>query len=261
MHPEVSARVAHHLDAVDTALPGLIQGLYVVGSAVLEDYQPGRSDVDVLAVTTRPLGPADLDTLAALHDGFPKDPAYDGIYLTAPQVEAMPGDQGAVPHVVNGQFHRDTPCGELTPVLWATLGLYGVALRGQPLVVRPGAEALRAYCVGNLRSYWQPLGDQIRTAVAERDDDAPAKGDVVVWTVLGAPRLHYTLETGDITGKSAMVEHIVRRWPAHGVLARRVGAARRGADVTFTTADARQAADLVDAVVSSVPAPPPESGV
>jgi predicted nucleotidyltransferase len=35
--------------------PGLLKGLYVVGSGVLGDYRPRSSDVDVVAVTAEQL--------------------------------------------------------------------------------------------------------------------------------------------------------------------------------------------------------------
>ena len=46
------------LDALDAAGPGLVVGLHVCGSLALGDYQPGRSDIDVVAVIDAVLTPA-----------------------------------------------------------------------------------------------------------------------------------------------------------------------------------------------------------
>jgi hypothetical protein len=43
--------VSRYLRIVDATLPGLVEGLYVVGSIALGDFQPAVSDVDFVAVT------------------------------------------------------------------------------------------------------------------------------------------------------------------------------------------------------------------
>lgn len=113
----VRALTDRHLSALAERAPGLIDALYVWGSVALGDFRPGRSDVDVLAVTSRPLDAADLTMLAEVHAAMPEQPHYDGVYLDWPAVRAMTDDQPVVPFVVNGDFHTDRPCGELNPVL------------------------------------------------------------------------------------------------------------------------------------------------
>jgi hypothetical protein len=45
--------VGRYLDAVDRELPGLVTGLYLVGSVALGAWQPGASDVDTVILTSR----------------------------------------------------------------------------------------------------------------------------------------------------------------------------------------------------------------
>ncbi|WP_322769577.1 hypothetical protein [Frankia sp. Cr1] len=42
-----------YLLAVDAIDPDLVEGFYVIGSAALDDFRPGASDVDFVAVTTQ----------------------------------------------------------------------------------------------------------------------------------------------------------------------------------------------------------------
>jgi hypothetical protein len=63
----VAETVSAYLDAVDAEAPGLVEGLYLVGSAALDDFRPGDSDLDYLAVTAERPGPAAVAALALAH--------------------------------------------------------------------------------------------------------------------------------------------------------------------------------------------------
>ncbi|WP_345636577.1 nucleotidyltransferase domain-containing protein [Rugosimonospora acidiphila] len=245
--------VDRHLGELDRAAPGLVERLYLSGSVALGDYHPGVSDIDFLAVMSRPLGPDELAAVAAVHRGMPSSPHYDGVYLDRASVEAMVDDGRAAPHVVDGVFRGDEPCGELNPVLWLTLDRRGVAVRGPAtanLDLRVDPDRLRRWNLDNLKEYWQPLAWQVRQAVAERADDAVAHPVGVVWAVLGPGRLHYTLATGQVASKSEAGVYTAGRFPEWAELIERSLAWRRGhEDVSFVTTDAVAAAALIDAVV------------
>jgi hypothetical protein len=49
-----------YLESVDHALPGFVDKLYIVGSAALDAWQPGVSDVDTVIFTSRVPTDADL---------------------------------------------------------------------------------------------------------------------------------------------------------------------------------------------------------
>ncbi|MFE0463775.1 nucleotidyltransferase domain-containing protein [Kitasatospora sp. NPDC058965] len=58
-----------------TDLRGLlpVRAVWVHGSLALGDYQPGRSDLDVLALLERPLRPGERASLVALHRSLERD--------------------------------------------------------------------------------------------------------------------------------------------------------------------------------------------
>ena len=52
--PPVDDIVSGYLELAHLEAPGLIQGLYLVGSVALDDFRPRTSDIDFVAVTGPP---------------------------------------------------------------------------------------------------------------------------------------------------------------------------------------------------------------
>jgi hypothetical protein len=256
---EVRALTMRYLSEVDAALPGFIEGLYIVGSVALGAWQAGPSDIDTIIVTSRVTEGDDLAALAEIHASLSAQPHLDGIYLDPDTFAAQPIDQRMVPFVVNGQFRTDKPCGELNPVVWMILQRYGMAVRG-PAVADLGisvdSSALREFNLNNLKTYWAPSANEVRAALRGVPDDTPADAtdvacEAVVWCVLGPARLHYTLANDDFISKAGAGAYLVENFPAYGPLADRAIRWRQGEPVTFTTADGRAAADSIDAIVAN----------
>ncbi|MGN9776723.1 hypothetical protein ACTMS0_13290 [Micromonospora sp. H33] len=250
---EVLAAVEEYLRTVDAALPGFVTGLYVTGSAALDAWQANASDIDTLIVTGRPPAAADLTQLARLHAALPDRPHLDGIYLDERTFARFPADRRVTPFVVNGQFHADRPCGDLSPVLWLVLRRHGVPVRGPAVadLAIPGDDAaLRAYLRDNLHTYWLPLARDIREHLRGVADDEPIEADGVAWAVLGPARLHHTLTQGAIVSKAEAGAYLAELLPAWTDLADRAVRWRAGEPLTFTAADLRAAADSIDAVVT-----------
>ncbi|MFJ4689623.1 aminoglycoside adenylyltransferase domain-containing protein [Streptomyces sp. NPDC088789] len=251
---EVSALTHKYLEAVDSALPGFVELLYVTGSAALGAWQPPHSDIDTVIVTSREITTKDFAVLARIHEGMPKSPKLDGVYLDRRAFDARVADRRAVPFVVDGQFRTDKPCGELTPILWLLLRRYGQAVRG-PAVDALGLvddpEAVRRYNLENLRSFWQPLAEDVRTHVRELAEDAPADPEMMAWMMLGPARLHYTLETGSIVSKAGAATYVCERFPEWAGLAQKAASWREGATVAFVSADAIAAAASIDVIAEN----------
>ena len=51
---DVATALGTYLDIADSVAPGLVEGLYVVGSYALGDWTEGTSDIDIVAVTAEP---------------------------------------------------------------------------------------------------------------------------------------------------------------------------------------------------------------
>jgi nucleotidyltransferase-like protein len=128
---DVREATQRHLAALDATAPGLVASLYLTGSVALGDYQPGRSDIDFMAFTTRPPGdPEVVETLAEVHRGLPGGVKYDGNYVAEAGLPAVPDDERPGPHVVDGEFRGAGPNHALTPATWTEFSRYGIAVRG-----------------------------------------------------------------------------------------------------------------------------------
>jgi hypothetical protein len=219
---EVDRVVTRYLALVDAAAPGLVEGLYLVGSVALGDFHPRTSDVDFIAVSSAPVNDGSRQALASVHAIVAAEagrPAFDGIYVTFDELKRSPANTA-------GPVHHD---GRLTvgpggrsPVEWATLAWHGVVARGPDpteLAVRADAAELTAWTLENLGQYWtrwitQSKDPATPTAMAMLTDWG------VAWGVLGVSRQHYTVATGQITSKTGAGRYALGRFPArwHGVI-------------------------------------------
>jgi hypothetical protein len=249
--PEVDALTRTYLERVDLALPGFVERLYVVGSTALGAWQPPYSDIDTMIVVSGPITADHVSALMDVHATMPAAPKFDGVYLERPAFEAQVADRRVIPFVVNGTFKTDAPCGELTPVVWLVLSRYGIGVRGpapQDLGVTVDAAALRSYNLDNLRDYWQPLADEIRTKLGPKPGAEPFDPELLAWVMLGPARLHYTLMYDDIVSKAGAAGHVAAHFPAWTELAGRAARFRAGAAVSCTIADLLAAAESIDAI-------------
>jgi len=238
---EAGRSVELFLTAADELAPGLIAGFYLVGSVALGDFHPsgagrGRlstaSDIDFVAVTDRRLEPEsrEMAALARAHARtvarFPR-PHFDGAVLTWTDLAAGPGGCPDLPCVQESRF---TPAGRsgINPVTFCELAWHGIAVRGpQPAEADLWADrdALRAYALDNLSTYWRPWWRRSR-----RLRPLPLAAGLTawfpVWAVLGVSRLHHLLAAAtpspSWTPRSRQHSHCLPQTPAsHGVAAQR----------------------------------------
>jgi len=192
-----------YLDFADAEAPGLVQGLYLTGSAVLDDFRPNTSDIDFVAVTAGPRNVADIAALGKVHvrlrNRFPR-PLLDGFYVTWDELKREP-DAGK--------------SGNCNVVTWHMLVHHAIALRGpQPadLDIWTDPHALARWTLNNLDSYWRPLLDRASRFLSPRSWIALTSYGAV-WIVLGVSRLHYTLATGGIVSKEGAGIHALDTFP------------------------------------------------
>lgn len=77
------------VNAYLSAAAGLIDGLYLYGSVALDDFRPGQSDIDFVALIGGRLDGEALASLETLHRDLP-GPYFDGLYLSREELAAGP---------------------------------------------------------------------------------------------------------------------------------------------------------------------------
>lgn len=222
---KLAPAVDQYLRSVDRALPGRVDGFYVVGSAALDDFQPGRSDVDFVALVTHPLNAAELWQLGTLQrrlhlqsviDAIPRlrwPLVCNGVFVEHEDLKRSALRVTPVASHVAGKF---TP-GEgfdANPVTWLNLKRYGIRVRGpEPaeLDVYHSDAELRAWTLSNLNSYWRHWARDIQS-----NGLTAAKALLlryVAWGVQGTSRMQYTIATGDLISKTHATEYALDVFP------------------------------------------------
>ncbi len=260
--PDVREATERHLAVLDNLAPGLVDSLYLTGSVTLGDYQQGRSDIDFMAFTSKPVTDPEVVALLAqvhallltdLQAALPASGHYDGNYVALGVLPAVPDDQPRVPHVVNGTFYGDEVNGQLTPATWTEFAKYAIAIRGpEPgeLGISISPDRLSQWLLGNLNAYWKRRAVDGIEMLRELDASKALPGDVVAWDALGAARLHYTLATGDIASKAAAGEYAIGLFPDYTEVVSAALNWRTTGAGEFTYADWSSCAELILDIVA-----------
>jgi hypothetical protein len=213
---EVRVIVERYLRLADDALPGHIDGLYLVGSLALDDYKSGQSDIDFIAATPNRLVSGELETLQRIHATLQTEhpwPWFSGIYVTWTDLSANPVRASEVPFHLEGEFGASGGF-DANPAVWLTLRKYPVALRGpaSPSVWHDDA-AMRRWTLDNLNSYWQGVVEQSRSIEGPGPGAVVAIDQALAWCVPGVARMHFTIATGDVTSKSGACRYVLSTLP------------------------------------------------
>ncbi|MCK2217780.1 DUF4111 domain-containing protein [Actinomadura sp. ATCC 31491] len=207
-HPKIDAIVEMYLSLADAEAPGLVEGLYLEGSAALDDYHPTTSDVDFVAVTS---AAPPVEVLTRIHTNLGVHP-FEGVYLTWDDLRSNPCGLGARPQAHAGKLN---PRGGVNPVTWHTLARHGVTCRGPKpgeIEIWSDPAVLAAWTDDNLDRYWRRLVSRAASPVRAWSL-AALGGYATVWIVTGISRLHYTLATGELTSKTGAARYALQAFP------------------------------------------------
>ncbi len=257
----VETALGTYLEIVDSVAPGLVEGLYVVGSVSLGDWIEATSDIDIIAVTAEPATDEDYGSLRTVHALLTERqplPHIDGPYVAWGDLIVEPGTGLHRPWTLGSTLHQDGDCFEINPVTWYTLATYGITVRGpaaQTLGIPTDVEARVRFVVDNLRGYWREVADGVAAACA-RPEPPPFTAADLVWCALGPLRLHFTAFTGDVTTKRGAAEYGLRKAPAefHELLHDALAARSAGELGDATPAQMRATAALTEWVLADVAA-------
>jgi hypothetical protein len=215
--PEPARLILTELIAeIDSAVPGLLDSFYVVGSIPLDDFYPNKSDIDFIALCSTVPDENQFNELKKIHLRFcrkyPK-PDLSGSYLTRENIHA--GNPEAIPAVTfhEGKLKRDHF--DMGPVALTQLTNYSHALFGDDpanFPVRVSSKTLHAFMYQNINSYW-------KNWVREHSSFFGRRGLLFLfprfteWSVLGVARQLCTLESGKIVSKKEAGEYCLMRLP------------------------------------------------
>lgn len=252
-HSDVDRLLESLVSRIRDALRERLVGLYLYGSLTTGDFDPGVSDVDLLAVTASDLTAAELDALSAMHDAFAHDnPDWDDrvevAYLSVAALKTFREKRSPIAVISPGEPFNLKDAGAEWLMNWYEVRERGIALFGPPSaeLIDPITHDEFAACV---RGYVREWGRRIRvTRSALFQSHA-------VLTMCRGLHLH---RTGEPASKKRAAAWAQRELPQWSDLIRRALALRSTPrdelhDDPAFHADAIRFVDLVNAEVAAGP--------
>ena len=255
-----------YLRQIDRLLPGAVVGPSRLGRA--GGYRRRRSDLDFVGVLDTAVdnqcvgrlriahGQAGLATgsRALLEGRSPLTGTLNGIFISESDLATPVTRIRPVASQVGTKFMTGQAGSDLSPVGWKVLSENGVCIRGprpSALNLNTEPERLRSWTAGNLDTYWRPWAERLSRAPWRRFALRPRYW--TAWGVLGAPRLHCTIATGEVISKETAGEYALNEFaPRWRLLIEEALGYWRGEPEHFSLSAGRRArmtAEFVSSVV------------
>jgi hypothetical protein len=190
------------LERVARDLSGILRsnfvGFYVMGSFVMGDWDPERSDIDFIVVTRKPLNKTESLEIGKMHKALSKSDLgrkLDGAYTYLEQLQQKRFEE-RTGSFEDHEFKADCPC-HLSADNILCLLEYGKCVKGVPieeLGLSVSAEEL-----------FQAAYDMLLEDIDEIDKKEDFQ--TLYYILIDMLRCIYTLETGKLPTKSKAIEH------------------------------------------------------
>ncbi|MHB1931062.1 MAG: hypothetical protein ACYCUG_16855 [Acidimicrobiales bacterium] len=157
--PGALTQLRQFADGVDRAAPGVLTGLYGVGSVALGDFRRPLSNIDAVAVADQPWDDSALQAVrrAARRLHRPGQPARLAC-LTWADLRRDPAEVEAAGFVGRAAV----PGADLVnPLTWAVLRTAGVCVRGSEYP-ELGLGDVRGWAEARLAGWWSPWLERVR---------------------------------------------------------------------------------------------------
>jgi predicted nucleotidyltransferase len=185
-------------EALSGILKGNFVGFYIMGSFVMEDWDPKTSDIDFIVVTRKRLSRKESLEIAKMHEALSKTDLgkkLDGAYTYLEQLQQKRFEE-RTGSFEDHEFKADCPC-HLSADNILCLLEYGKCIQGVPI------KEL-GLSVSN-----EELSQASYNMLLEDIHEIDNKGDfqTLYFILIDMLRCIYTLETGRLPTKSRAIEH------------------------------------------------------
>lgn len=211
-------------DEIRRTLNGSLLGLYLYGSLAAGDFEPERSDVDLLAVVSSGVEGDAFDRLDAMHGRIVRDfPAWEDrievAYVSVQALRTFKTETGEIAVVSPGEPFHLKEAGKDWLINWHMVREVGVTLFGPPPrdLIPETSEAEFVEAVRRQSGDWADWVHEMRTPGARS------------YAVLTMCRALYACTYGEQASKKVAVLWAQKHLPGHAALIRRAWNWRSGA--------------------------------
>jgi predicted nucleotidyltransferase len=207
-YPDVNAMLDLVRSRIQAVLRTRLVGLYLYGSLVTGDFDPDRSDLDLLAVISSELDQNELAALGAMHQDIARDEKrwdnrLEVAYLSTNALRTFKSETSPIAIISPGEpFHRKTADKDWL-INWYYAREQGLTLFGPSpkLLIEPiSHEEVLLWLRDHLRS-WPELIGKFRTRNGQ------------VYATLTMCRALYTFNTGGLNSKPQAASWAAKQFP------------------------------------------------
>jgi hypothetical protein len=217
-YPDVNVVLLMLLSSVQTILGNHFIGMYLYGSLAGGDFDPERSDIDFVVVTTDALPDEMVPALEAMHarmsaSGLKWATKLEGSYIPQYALRRYDPSDAPCPQINEGSFYVARH-GSDWVIQCHTLREHGVMVAGpapQTLIDPVQPDDLRRAVMGILHEWWAPMLHATRPARLQ-------SSEYQAYAILTMCRALYTLQHGTVVSKPVAArwaqETLGERWAA-----------------------------------------------
>lgn len=197
-YPEVNKVLNYLYINLNKILKDKFIGMYIHGSLALRDFQPNRSDIDLVIVTRGCLSKKYLDLLRVMHNDLTKSKLefakrIECIYIPEDSLVNNLINNFRFPCLhVGGDFFEDW----FGVIETHVLREYGIVIKGKKpkeFIEKVDSDILKKAVLDALLNWWKPM---------IKDNSRLKEGEYQVYAVLTMCRVIYSLENGDMVSKT-----------------------------------------------------------
>ena len=183
---------------------GFIEGVYLIGSLKMHDFHSNKSDIDFLVLCKYLPNTKILTHLKNIHKTIDKKypkPELNGSYLTTASLKIKTPEDIKVLSYHQGSLRRGNF--EMFAISLWELKQNAITIIGpkaETLPVDITGDQVKKFMYHNINTYWKKWIDR-HSSFFKRRILLLLFPTLTEWSVLGVARLHYTLQTGQITSK------------------------------------------------------------
>jgi hypothetical protein len=192
-------------------------GLYLTGSLSYDDFNPGRSDIDLVSVVRQPLSKDQLEKIQALHEHVEQEneswaKRIECSYIPVEMLSQTLPPKAPRPYVGEGKFYAEAPYGNEWLINNYLLSKHGIALKGpdfRTLISPIDIEDVKKACVRDVFKEWEPKIN---------DPDYLRNSHYQSYVVLNICRVLYTVMKNELASKRVSIAWAREEFPQWGEL-------------------------------------------